>query len=269
MDRSERPNAEVSPVIKMLALRGASPEQIAAAAKGADDQGVRVADYLIGNGYVTAETLYRTVAQHLGVPFLDDDLPLRENIEPYAAARLGLAPIAPDRIGGARIVVAPRGPSLDRLLAGAHPAERLGPPLAVTTPDRLDNALRTHASKQIATKASEALAELDPTLSVGLRPTYEEISICCVCVAALTALAASFPLFAGACLALAFFSAILLRLFSVAMSFGPSAAGSPIPDADLPIYTIIVALYREEAVVVQLLRALERLDYPALGSKLT
>ena len=34
------------------------------------------------------------------------------------------------------------------------------------------------------------------------------------------------------------------------------------PDSELPIYTIIVALYREEAIVAHLLKALDQLDYP-------
>jgi hypothetical protein len=245
----------------MLAQRGASPGQIAAAARGAGKQGVTVADYLIGNGYITADTLYRSVALHLGIPFLGDTLPLRENIDPYAAARLGLAPIAQDRVGAARIVVAPRGRALERLLLGAHPTSLRGP-LALTTPGRLEDALRTHASGKVAAEASDALGTFDPALSVRSGPTSKEISLGLMFLAALAAGVSSFPFLAGTCVALAFFSAILLRLFSLAMSFGPSAAGSPVADADLPVYTVIVALYREEAVIAQLLNALQRLDYP-------
>jgi len=47
-------DGEASPILGMLAERGFSPSQIAAAAKGARQQGVTVPDYLIGNGYVTA-----------------------------------------------------------------------------------------------------------------------------------------------------------------------------------------------------------------------
>ncbi len=37
----------------------------------------------------------------------------------------------------------------------------------------------------------------------------------------------------------------------------------PLPDAELPVYTVLVALYRETKVVPRLVRALARLDYPA------
>jgi cellulose synthase/poly-beta-1,6-N-acetylglucosamine synthase-like glycosyltransferase len=63
----------------------------------------------------------------------------------------------------------------------------------------------------------------------------------------------------------AFACAIVLRLFAAASALAPRAAPAPapIPDADLPLYTVIAPLYREAAVAEGLLRALERLDYPA------
>jgi hypothetical protein len=74
----------------------------------AQRQGVSVGDYLIGHGSLTADTLYRCVAQHLGVPFLSRKLPLRDHIDPHTAARQGFAPLVPQHAGGARAVVASR-----------------------------------------------------------------------------------------------------------------------------------------------------------------
>jgi hypothetical protein len=253
----------------MLAARGVSPSRIAAAAAGARAQGVPAGDFLVGSGYVAAETLYRCVAQHLGVPFLDDPLTLRENIDPRAVTRLGTAPVAPHGSGGARIVVAPRGTALEQLLAEAQPAGKRRPRFALTPPDRFEDAVRVHAAEQIAIAASQALSELDPSLSAKSRPTGEEIAIVAICLATLAAISVALPAVAGACLALAFFAAILLRLFAIAACLGPPVTGPALSDAELPLYTIIVALYREEAVIPQLLAALQRLDYPALGSKLT
>ena len=71
-------------------------------------KGVSVGDYLIGHGYLTADTLYRCVAQHLGVPFLSRKLPLRDHIDPHTAARQGFAPLVPQHARGARAVVASR-----------------------------------------------------------------------------------------------------------------------------------------------------------------
>jgi hypothetical protein len=61
----------------MLAERGFSPSQIAAAAKGARQQGVTVPDYLIGNGYVTA-ALPPHRPSISGLPFISGTIPLHE-----------------------------------------------------------------------------------------------------------------------------------------------------------------------------------------------
>jgi hypothetical protein len=249
-------------VLAMLAARGIPPRQIAAAAAGARAQGVAVGDYLIASGYVTAETFYRFVAQHLGVPFLFGKLPLRDDVDPHAAARRGIAPIAPRSAGATRVVVGPRGARLERLIAGMHPAKNLRAHFAVTTPDCLEQSLRAHAEQKIARAASDGLSDRDRTLSARGGPTGEEVAIVSTCLAALLAGIIRFPLLAGTCFALAFFAAISLRLFAVAMSFAPPLRRPELADAELPVYTIIVALYREEAVVGHLLAALGRLDYP-------
>ena len=69
-----------------------------------------------------------------------------------------------------------------------------------------------------------------------------------------------------------FLAALCLRLFAGAASLeGPdaSARAKPVDDRLLPAYSIVVALHREARVARQLARALEAIDYPALGSKLT
>jgi len=41
------------------------------------------------------------------------------------------------------------------------------------------------------------------------------------------------------------------------------------PPNELPVYTVIVALYDEAVAVPALIRSLSRIEYPALGSKCT
>ncbi|MGC1863516.1 MAG: hypothetical protein WA733_20950, partial [Methylocystis sp.] len=83
----------------------------------------------------------------------------------------------------------------------------------------------------------------------------------------LAALFAPFPAVAlavGLPLAAAFLSAVFLRLFACAQSFEPEAQAAPLADARLPVYTLIVPLYREARVALQLARAIDRLDYPGI-----
>lgn len=63
-----------------------------------------------------------------------------------------------------------------------------------------------------------------------------------------------------------FLPPVLFKLFAVCMSERPRAARRRLLDRDLPVYTILAPLYREGAVVRQLLEALTAIDYP--GAKL-
>lgn len=60
-----------------------------------------------------------------------------------------------------------------------------------------------------------------------------------------------------------------MRLGVGAFIHWPQVAASRIPDRELPVYTIVAALYREAASVNGLLSAIERFDYPVLGSSHT
>jgi glycosyltransferase XagB len=251
-----------SPLLGILAARGLSPRQIAAVAAGANAHGVSIADYVTGNGFLSAEALYRCVAHHLGVPFVWTPPQLRE-ADAEDVAKLGFALLAPasDR-NRPEIIAAPRGAHLDQLILGAHPLRQARMPFALTTPQILEQALRAQTAEKIAKSAAHDLARRNPALSAHTRATKEETAIASMGVALLAAVALTFPVFSGISLALVFFAVIALRLFAFAASFTPAMSVRSLKDAELPIYTIVVALYREESVVAHLLDALERLDYP-------
>jgi cellulose synthase/poly-beta-1,6-N-acetylglucosamine synthase-like glycosyltransferase len=63
-------------------------------------------------------------------------------------------------------------------------------------------------------------------------------------------------------LAAAFLASVYLRLFACAASFETRDRAPWIEESRLPVYTIVVALYKEAAVAAQLARAIDRLDYP-------
>ena len=51
--------------------------------------------------------------------------------------------------------------------------------------------------------------------------------------------------------------------FAVPKAAVTGAGQARIPDAELPVYTLLVPLYREANMLSPLTRALSRLDYPA------
>jgi cellulose synthase/poly-beta-1,6-N-acetylglucosamine synthase-like glycosyltransferase len=69
-------------------------------------------------------------------------------------------------------------------------------------------------------------------------------------------------------LAAAFFTCVIflawtgLRVSAAGVPKGIDTPGAPVPDHELPVYTVIVALYREAAVVRRLVAALDAFDYP-------
>jgi hypothetical protein len=64
-----------------------------------------------------------------------------------------------------------------------------------------------------------------------------------------------------------FLAAAILRLWSACFAGAERARSERIDDARLPIYTIICALYREAAVVENLVAAIRALDIPVLWRK--
>lgn len=63
---------------------------------------------------------------------------------------------------------------------------------------------------------------------------------------------------------LAFVLTCGVRLMALAeLARGPAPDATPLDDADLPTYTVLVPLYRERAIVPELARRMRAIDYPA------
>jgi len=160
---------------------------------------------------------------------------------------------------------APRGETIARL-TGAARASNGRPLFAITTPSRFLVAVRWEALQSAAAAAPFCAERADPALCARRALGGRALAIAIAANAGLlAALLAPFPMLvlaAGLPLATAFLSAAFLRLFACAQSFEPEARATPLADARLPIYTLIMPLYREARVALQLARAIDRLDYP-------
>ena len=160
---------------------------------------------------------------------------------------------------------APRGEAIARL-AGAARASNGRPLFAITTPSRFLVAVRWEALQSAAAAAPFCAERADPALCARRALGGRALAIAIAANAGLfAALFAPFPAVAlavGLPLAMAFLSAVFLRLFACAQSFEPEPQAAPLADARLPVYTLIVPLYREARVALQLARAIDRLDYP-------
>ncbi len=141
------------------------------------------------------------------------------------------------------------------------------PPGAVfTTPAALAGAVLATAGPRAAARAAEALEVRAPDWAYrpGLHPA--QVLVLLLGAAAALLLVEASPWLQLALLVLVnltVLAVIVFRLAAPLLRPAPVPRGTPVPDAELPVYTVLVALYRETNVVPRLVRALAGLDYPA------
>jgi cellulose synthase/poly-beta-1,6-N-acetylglucosamine synthase-like glycosyltransferase len=168
---------------------------------------------------------------------------------------------------GLVMVVAPRLVDSRRLVAAVRENPALAARLRLTTADGLRDFVSRHGRREIEHRAVEALRAARPELSAGSVRSRRFSRRTVVAAGALAAAAAwAVPSLALAALDLALGAVFLawtgLRLFSTVDRPAAAQDGGLPPDARLPVYTVMVALYREAAGAAQLVAALEALDYP-------
>lgn len=128
--------------------------------------------------------------------------------------------------------------------------------------------VRKRLGPRILDKAVFGLSRRDPLLSARLRLSGAQVLALTLVVASMGVAAAFISLqaaLANLCLIASFFFALVvsLRLYCL-LPLDSSPQRRPVPQTDslLPIYTVLVPLFRETAVLDQLLGALSALDYP-------
>ena len=234
-----------------------------AAAATARAQGVTADRVLLAQGKVTEYSFYRLLARYLRVAFVEGPIALAPPACCHQSFKAGLVPLAGP--GGPAFLTAPRGKVLALLIRALR---RNGSSrLALTTPTHLFDLVCAASREKIALRASLALWSSDPALcakegaSRGQR--YVGLAIAVLIAAGSLLAPAATGMICGTALSFAFLAVIWLRLAACAASFNrPALPQLRVKEAALPIYSIVIALYREVRVIPQLLAALEKIDYP-------
>jgi glycosyltransferase XagB len=245
--------------IAFLLNYGVSIETLNAAVGLARGQGVSPDAALLAEGLVADEDFYRALADHLGVDFLDGDIALMP--DSLATASLGYTQLR-ERRDGARWLFSPCGTQIFRLMTVARAAK--GRPLfAVTRRARFAQALRAAYPQSAVVAASHSAEHVDESLCVrrSLRrwPLAWASAALFAVIACLFAPVEFLRLGAAFAFAAAFLSSVVLRLAACAASSERQAEEPRIEDARLPVYTVVIALYKEAAVAPQLARAIDRM----------
>lgn len=253
-------------------LRGVlAPEMLQAAARRSAAIGVGADQVLIQCGAIDEDDYLHHLAAHCGIrietfaTLRREDCPLSD-AQLHYAGRYGLVPVL--REGRPDYVQIPTGLSARRISELALKYPDACAQLRLASRRDFDRFVARHAGPAIAQEAVEGLASRWPELSAApaavtrLRRPMRRAAW----TLALTAIFTLMPLLAiqlaGAALAIWF---LLFNGLRLAGSFAPGVKAPQcprLPDDRLPVYTVMVALYREASSVAPLLRALEALDYP-------
>lgn len=251
-----------------------APDLLQAAAERSRKIGTGADRVLIQWGVLDEASYLRHLAAHIGVRIdppsdtLRSEIPLRRRHFPRIAQH-GLLPLLRD--GEYLLGIAPRILTARWLSRCAIKSPAVIKRLRLLSTAQLNQTLMARAHASLAYAASEGLNRRFPGLTAAPaalrnRPPWRFRRHHAGFVAAAVSLLMLPPL------ALLHAVSSLLAIWFLAFS-GLRIAGALIPqpttpvspgpyDDELPVYTIIAALYREAASVGQLLRAIAALDYP-------
>jgi len=235
--------------------------------------GVTFLQQLVVTGLVGEDAVFEAIAGELGVAYLPSmdnaHVVLREPQRLAALAMPNGPPIITAHLRGGHSVMLLSGVHMDfaiwkdRLARHPHLADRF----AVVAPSVLRQSLVEQTRRRLLFDAQHAMF-LD-------YPSFSARTVLSAWQGAMIALGAVLLLLSMAFAPLAtligiqvtsigLFLACLALRFRALRTAGPLRLRQPRPanPADLPVYSVLVALYREQAMVPQLLAALGRLQWP-------
>lgn len=250
-----------------LAAAGFGARLIAVMAARAARNGATIEDELLASG-VSENDYYAALARHLGVAFLarpepahladggalDSQLTRPEMLRLHPPGRPPLIVVAPQ---------ARRLFELGSLLDGLPEARKA---LAVTSRGAVREAVWKTGERRRVRETVTRLFDTAPQLSArvtlwGLQGFYAGMLFTAFAFGVTLAPFAA-GLWLHTFLSLFYCAGLLIRAAAI---LGPPVAiapAAPPEETGLPVYTVMVALYRESAVAAQLVDALKRLEWP-------
>ena len=237
--------------------------------------GERLGRIFVNSGAVHRLDLQRVLGEAWGLPLVDlldedaYDVALAQRCDPEQLLTGGWFPVA---LGGDRVVVATCEPPTPALSAAIHTAlgDQLVVELRTTTPLDIERAVTRAFRGDLIERSTAGLRTRSPEHSAasGLSLTQRVALV----LGGLVMIAAAVISWRGALSAVVLFAnivflgAILFKLTCVLAGIGTRVILDAPPvernDRDLPVYTVLVPVYREANVIGDLIGNLAALDYP-------
>jgi cellulose synthase/poly-beta-1,6-N-acetylglucosamine synthase-like glycosyltransferase len=225
---------------------------------------------LLGADAITEDAYLNALAASIGTAYepLENvaraDCPLNDR-QLIQAAAAGMLPLR--RGNTLTWVIAPRSLAARRFAGSGRSRMQWLRPFRLTSTDRLKRFVLRHTERALGRQATDTLHLTRPLFSNKPRAR----GAWRLAIVALAALATAVLPFAPAVVAATltvtlcavFVAAALLRLATVGFARAPENPTRHRDDRELPIYTVICALYREANVVADLVAAIRMLDYPS------
>lgn len=237
--------------------------------------GVRLGHAIVNRGYLSWGQFYRQLAYQANMPFVDleqaeIDPDVARMIEPQIARSRGLLPL---RYEGGRVIVAVVDPLDESTLELARDALDAPVTPALVTENDLDQTLEQLYRQEYLDRSISELLERTPEDSAFRVLSRGQIVflVAFLLISSIWLILdyTSFLIVINTIITAFYFSISGYKLWLIyhALSHDLEVPISSdelgaLNERDLPVYTILIPVYREAEVLVELLKALRRLDYP-------
>lgn len=266
----ETPLSSLEGEARLLHSLGISKPLLARMIQRAVRTGASIEEELLASGDIEQDAYFAGLARMYGLPFLAE-IPSALVIDHRAIDSQLIEPKMlrlhyPDRPPIMAIV--PGITEMESMRARLGQSDRLADEMVVTTPTALRNAVWSVGEERRARSAVQQLFETARLNSARLVVTGDQgfLAGLLVCVISLSATLAPLLCLVIIHMLLSVFhlGGLFLRLMVVAYGrkHPPRRVTLEAPAGPLPVYTVMVAIYREAEVVPQLLAALDTLDWP-------
>jgi glycosyltransferase XagB len=263
----------------LLAQHGMAGEILAQAAEVAAAKGIAAVEVLIARGHLDAGEYRRILALETGAACAATVTDASSGVigRQQAGDVVRETPLLGHHVGKARVFVPADPARLAKLLAFARRGTGLLRPFVLVPPAAIRIAHLMRSRNAYSQRAIHALDAAMPELSARRRLSHGQMQVLLGLAMSIAWLSVLLPgmaqAFVMAMVILFYLATIFLRVFVLTLLDSlpwpqpeagamPDEAGRPAAE-DLPLYSILVPLYREEGQVSELVRAIATMDWPA------
>ncbi|NLS02209.1 glycosyltransferase [Rhizobium sp. P32RR-XVIII] len=252
--------------VAVLLKLGIGKPTIARAVELARHNGTAIEDELLANGWINADSYYAALARMLQLPFLDElDIRLIHDNEALDTQLNQPTMVRLHYMHQGMHAMVPRARQIAALNARFEAKPELRRQFVVTTSKALRAAVWNAGARRRINDSVNGLFERSPELSarivlLGKQGFFAGVAITALVIGAIFNDAVVLALHAS--VSIFYLAAMMIRIAALTNRrhrFDHPAA----PEGPVPVYTILIALYKEAAVASQLVASLKRLRWPA------